>query len=248
MARHGGPSRKPPIAVRRALAPEDGFGCPVEGCARPYLTWHHFDPEWHVEHHHRPEGMVALCREHHDKAGAGAFTTEQLRLLKRVGAENTRRVAGTFDILRQDLAFKVGSNWFVETPRMVVYRDHPLIWFSRDAENVMRLSLRVPGPRGPRLQMDENYWSNLADASLVECPPKGTDLLVEYPDGDRVSIRFSPSDEETRVVAGDRSTRVAIELRLQFLGLDFAQDLTTIGTNTMQDCVTANCQTVLAIG
>ncbi len=179
MARHGQPSRKPPIAVRRVLAAEVGFGCPVDGCARPYLTWHHFDPEWHVEHHHRPEGMVALCREHHDKAGAGAFTAEQLRELKLVGRANTEAVSGRFDILRKDLAFKVGNMWYVETPQMVIYRGEPLISYSRDDEGLMRLSLRVPGPRGPRLVMQENFWFNLADANRVECPPKGTDLQVE---------------------------------------------------------------------
>jgi hypothetical protein len=43
--------------------------------------------------------MVALCREHHDKADAGAFTREQLRQLKTKRA----RVTGRFDWMRQDL-------------------------------------------------------------------------------------------------------------------------------------------------
>jgi hypothetical protein len=44
--------------------------------------------------------MVALCREHHDKADAGAFTRDQLRQLK---TKRAHRVTGRFDWMRQDL-------------------------------------------------------------------------------------------------------------------------------------------------
>src|SRR5215211_7582447 len=75
-------NRTPPIEVRRELRREVGFGCPVDGCGSPYLTWHHFDPPWKERQHHDVVGMVALCREHHDKADVGAFTRQQLRQLK----------------------------------------------------------------------------------------------------------------------------------------------------------------------
>lgn len=79
-AREGALSRTPPIAVRRTLRGEVGFGCPVRQagnlCGNPYLRWHHFDPAWSDEHHHRPEGMIASCAQHHDEADAGAFTRD----------------------------------------------------------------------------------------------------------------------------------------------------------------------------
>jgi len=74
--------RTPPVEVRRALRREVGFGCPVSGCANPYLEYHHFDPPWRTHEHHDPLGMIALCAEHHKKADAGAFTLSQLRALK----------------------------------------------------------------------------------------------------------------------------------------------------------------------
>ena len=49
--------REAPIAVRRQLAEEVGFGCPIEGWGSPYLMWHHFDPPWRVREHHDPVGM-----------------------------------------------------------------------------------------------------------------------------------------------------------------------------------------------
>ncbi|HEY5431250.1 MAG TPA: hypothetical protein VIK04_19190 [Solirubrobacteraceae bacterium] len=78
----------PPSTVRRELRREIGFCCPVEGCRSPYLTWHHFDPPWHVRQHHDPAGMVALCLQHHKEADAGAFTPEQLRAFKTIAARD----------------------------------------------------------------------------------------------------------------------------------------------------------------
>lgn len=57
-------SRTPPIEVRRQLRKEVNFGCPVDGCGIPYLTWHHFDPPWNEKEHHDPNGMLALCANH----------------------------------------------------------------------------------------------------------------------------------------------------------------------------------------
>ncbi len=73
---------KPPADIRRALRVEVGFGCPVDGCGSPYLTWHHFDPPWRERQHHDAAGMIALCLQHHKEADSGAFSHEQLRVLK----------------------------------------------------------------------------------------------------------------------------------------------------------------------
>lgn len=80
-----------PDRVRRALRSEVGFGCPVDGCGSPYLTYHHFDPPRRLRDHNEPQGMIALCRKHHDDAGGGAFTLEQLKDLKREGRERNQR-------------------------------------------------------------------------------------------------------------------------------------------------------------
>ena len=71
--------REPPDSVKKILRKEVRFGCPIPGCNNPYLEWHHFDPPWAKEEHHRPEGMIALCNTHHKRADAGAFTIEQLK-------------------------------------------------------------------------------------------------------------------------------------------------------------------------
>ena len=71
-------NRTPPKKVIQTLRQEVGFGCPIPNCGNPYLEWHHFDPPWSIENHHRPEGMIALCTQHHKNADNYAYTNEQL--------------------------------------------------------------------------------------------------------------------------------------------------------------------------
>jgi hypothetical protein len=80
------PSRTPPIAVRRKLRQEVGFACPVPDCGSPYLTWHHFDPPWHVTPQHEPAGMIALC-----KSAPGAVTENITDSCKSSRLTNSRR-------------------------------------------------------------------------------------------------------------------------------------------------------------
>jgi hypothetical protein len=60
-------SDKGRTAAIEILRKEVGFGCPI--CRNPLLTWHHFAPPSNVEHHWRPEGMIALCLEHDMETG-----------------------------------------------------------------------------------------------------------------------------------------------------------------------------------
>src|SRR5690348_4262835 len=89
-------SRRPPAAVQRVLRQEVGYGCPadVDGvpCGNPYLEWAHFDPPWNVKHHHNPEGMIALCHEHHTKFDAGALSLDQWKELKRTAPDRSKLV------------------------------------------------------------------------------------------------------------------------------------------------------------
>ncbi|WVV46823.1 hypothetical protein THH46_16005 [Pseudomonas sp. NA13] len=73
-----------PSSVMLALRSEVGFGCPVKDCGNPYLEYHHFDPPVSVRAHNEPQGMIALCAQHHKKADGGAYTNEQLHALKKI--------------------------------------------------------------------------------------------------------------------------------------------------------------------
>lgn len=184
--------REPPAAVRRELAAEVGFGCPVEGCGSPYLTWHHFDPPWNERQHHEPTGMIALCREHHGKADVGAFTAEQFRELKRVGRDRAQLLQGRFDWMRKDLLAVIGGNFYLRTPTALRVQNVPVVWFNRDEQDRLLVNLQALTTSGePRMVMVDNFWiTEGTDEAEIICPPSGRLVEAKYPNGDRLRVEF----------------------------------------------------------
>jgi hypothetical protein len=161
--------------------------------------WHHFDPPWRIEHHHRPEGMIALCREHADKADHGSFTDDQLRKLKREGKSRGLAVRGRFDWMRQDLLAAVGGNFFYQTLVILELGTIRCIWFDRDEEGYLLLNFKMPTVTGhARAQIEQNMWRVVPEVDEVVCPPSGRLVEVSYRNGDRFRAEFcdvaSPGD------------------------------------------------------
>jgi len=185
-------NRRPPIAVIKILRKEVGFGCPVPGCGRPYLEWHHFDPTWHVKNHHDPKGMVALCREHHIQADNGAFTVKQLHKYKNEGEANWKKIKGKFNWLRNKILVCVAGNFYYDTPVAIEFRGKPLIWFGRNHENYLLLNLNMlSSSLEPRAYVRDNEWFNLGGAEDIECPPSAKKLDIKYPNGDRLKLKYT---------------------------------------------------------
>lgn len=183
--------RTPPTNVRRRLRQEVYFGCPVPDCGSPYLTWHHFDPPWRRRQHHNPTGMIALCREHHDKAEAGTYTIEQLRHFKVIPWCATTPANGRFDWLRRELVAVLGDNLFIDTPTLIAMRKTTVIGFTRDSHNHMLLDVNMPSATGrQRLSVKESGF--VADGNPVdfEAPPHGRLIAARYANGDRIRIEF----------------------------------------------------------
>ena len=190
------PSRKPPVGTIRTLRHEVGFRCPVviddRVCGSPYLTWHHFDPPWRVEHHHRADGMIALCQEHHQKADAGAFTLAQLRDMKESGLTRSEAVSGRFDWMRRDYLSIVGGNAFLETDVLLELSGVPAIWFSRNEREEKMLNFDLGSLRkGVRVAIRDNFWTVPPDdVDDLVCPPSGKEIMVSFADGNKFRIRF----------------------------------------------------------
>jgi hypothetical protein len=185
-------NREPPAAVRAALAEEVGFGCPVDGCGSPYLTWHHFDPPWGVREHHEPEGMIALCRDHHPEADAQAFTEDELRELKRTGRDKDRLLGARLNWMREQLLIRVGGVFYYETPIAVRIGDTPIVWFRRNENNRVLVNLSMPSASGePRLEMRDNFWlTEGANLRVLNCPPSGRVIQARYSNDDMLRIEF----------------------------------------------------------
>lgn len=246
--------RKPPASVRKFLRQEVGFGCPVPGCGNPYLEWHHFDPPFSDEPHHRPEGMIALCATHHKKADGGAFTIEQLRDFKNNKA-HANTVRGQFDWLRNDLLAYVGGNFFYETLRILSVDGTDVIWFNRDDEGYLRLNVRMLSVLArERAIIEENAWANIGDPVDLQSPPQGKDLRIEYKNGDYLRVSFfvlSSANEafekyqvpallDTQAVKYPITT-VEVHLKIGGTGIELNPGGTSIQTNSISRCFMSHC-------
>lgn len=183
-------NRKPGVDVIRTLRREVGFGCPVPQCGNPYLEWHHFDPPWKVENHHRPEGMIALCVQHHKNADNGAYTKEQLIDFKK-NKVDSERVRGNFEWRRNKLLVMVGGNFYYEVLRPLVIDNHNVISTSRDEDGYLMLSIKMLSKsKGERLVMSDNFWDNIGHPTDFRCPPSGKEIEITYDNNDYLSIEF----------------------------------------------------------
>jgi hypothetical protein len=136
--------------------------------------------------------MVALCRDHHPEADAGAFTAEQLRAFKTGGRDRAERLSGRFNWLRSEMLAVVGGNFYFETPIAVQLRDQPVIWFHRDDDGRLLLNARMlTTAHQPRLVIEDNDWlTEGTDEADVECPPSGKLVAAKYPNGDELRVEF----------------------------------------------------------
>jgi hypothetical protein len=254
-----GVNRTPPTDVRAQLRREVGFGCPVEDCGSPYLTWHHFDPPWSEREHHNPEGMIALCREHHGKADAGAFTKDQLRALKAESSRQGAQVRGRFNWMRQEVLAVVGGNFYLETPIIVQLRDQPVVWWKRDEDGFLRLNVHMLTASGqPRALIEDNDWITEGTEADIECPPSGKHLKISYPNGDLLRVEFrnieTVPDFEARYATQTSFdptfplTAVEVEMEVADTPFSFNARQTQLGGVTMANCWSKNCQVGIQLG
>ena len=135
--------------------------------------------------------MIALCREHADKADHGSFSNAQIREMKQHGRANAESVAGRFDWLRRDLFVVAGGNFYFDIPTIATIAGHKCMWFEKDEDGHMLLSVRMPTLMGvTRSSLSRNYWTSTTAVSEILSPPHGRLLEVKYADGDRFRVEF----------------------------------------------------------
>lgn len=248
-------NRTPSEEIQRQLRREVGFGCPVQGCGCPYLYWHHFDPPWSEKQHHNPDGMIALCGEHHAKADAGAFTKEQLHQFKLVGRNSTTELHGRLDWMRHDLLAVIGGNFYYETPVIFQFRETPIIWFNRDENHYLLLNIHMlTTSQQPRIRIQDNFWIEKGNPKDMKCPPSGKLLYVMYENGDMLQIEFLELDSAAATQARYEDAHVdlwqvhfpltAMEAQMKIAGtaLEFdARETTLPRMNVIRNCFMTRC-------
>ncbi|GKW51784.1 hypothetical protein NCCP2140_08370 [Pseudoalteromonas sp. NCCP-2140] len=253
-------NRNPPIDVIRKLRNEVGFGCPIDECANPYLEWHHFDPPWHVEKHHNPEGMIALCTTHHKRADGGAYTKEQLMAFKNNKA-HAEKVRGQFDWLRNDLLAVVGGNCYYETLKVLQIDGNDVVWFNRDEDGYLRLNVKMLSVLAEeRAIIEDNIWTNIGSPSDMNSPPQGKELRIDYVNGDHLFVKFMVMQTAEQAYKKYKNehllnssdvkfpiTVVEVNYKIGGTGIEFKPSGTSIQTNSFKGGFISHCGAGMAI-
>lgn len=244
--------RKPiPKGVKEVLRAEVGFGCPIKGCGNPYLEYHHFDPPVSVRPHNEPEGMIALCAQHHKKADGGVYTVEQLHELKKDKA-NASLVKGSLDWLRKDLLAVVGGNFFYETPRVITIDGIDLVSLVRDEDGYLRLNVNMLSLESEeRIIIKENSWENVGSPLDVRSPPQGKELEISYHNGDYLYLRFielksfeqAQNRYKTDIFRDIAFPITAVEVNITIAGtsIELTSKSSQLGGIQMTGCLSSYC-------
>jgi len=196
-----------PDDVRKELRAEVGYGCPI--CRSPFLTWHHFDPPYSIRPHHEPEGMIALCREHHDEADNDNWPPDELRKLKK-----TRRLAedvkGSFPSWEhENMLVRLGGNYTGGSEVLVAIGGQNLVRLRRNAAGLLALSFDLWDMNGtPLLKVADN---------ALELHPRGVHDFVVTAKKREVKLWLRERDIGLDLVF----ERITVEELEKLLGADF---------------------------
>jgi len=176
-------NRTPPVDIRRELRKEVNFGCPIEGCGIPYLTYHHFDPPWNIKNHHNPDGMIALCRTHADLADGGHWTKAQLNEFKQKPFIRKNQIADNFRFLRYDVICRIGCLAY-GFRNFITISGETVLGFKRTRQGYIGINMTIRDSKGRELlEMNENDWIVYThDIFDFDCPPMGKSLRIRTKD------------------------------------------------------------------
>lgn len=162
-------NRDIPSAVKKALRKEVNYGCPVPDCGSPLLTWHHFDPPWHIQNHHNPEGMIALCTTHHPIADAGTFSNEQLHAFKKT-PNSLENIKNKFEWYPARSLIRLGGCYAYDWCRITI-SGTKILEINKDESGLTSIDLFLEDESNRVLaEMENNYFvtypENVHDVSI----------------------------------------------------------------------------------
>lgn len=211
------PNRYIPVRVRRSLRREVNWGCPASDCGSPFLTYHHFAPPFRAFNEstaHDPKGMIALCMAHAAQADGGVFTDSQLKELKMSPFLTGDLVAGRNQWLRYNTLLRCGSNIFLNIKRLLTVCNKPMIWFNRNSDGYLELSMNITDNDGnPLFVMENNDWLVSGPLNDLEAKPRGRDIVIKSrQSGFWINLGFHDEDiDALRTEIEERAVERAVE-------------------------------------
>ena len=194
-----------PDSVAEALRREVNFGCPVEGCGSPFLTWHHFDPPWRQEEHFRPEGMIALCARHAPFADGSSYTNNHLRGLKAKPFVQ-QRAEDWLPWQPEAITFMMGGAVAFEARKAVRLSGVDVFSAHRTDGGHLKLDANLMGPDGDEFLTMKDSWISVRTGSLRDLhgTTQARNIDVEHRSGVRMRLRwdrFTVDEFRSRVAA-----------------------------------------------
>jgi len=175
--------RTPPAPVRRQLRKEVGFGCPIPGCRKPFLEYHHFDPPWAEEPHHRPEGMIALCTEHHPMADAETWSKARFLEMK-ARTYSEEEVRAMFPWQFPNPLVRLGGNYTAGAVPVIQVDGEDLLGLSVGDAGLLELSFAIRDADGADV-------AKMVGNDFTASPDKMHDLQVSI-GANSIQINNSP--------------------------------------------------------
>jgi len=146
-----------PLAVKRALRKEAGFGCCI--CGNPILQYHHIK-QYAEFSQHVAEDMMAVCPNHHHEITVGGITEVEQRNAKR-NPNNVRKgyANGLLRITDPAIAIHAATFDFVGPGFKLLVDDKPLLAIDRGENGRLSLSLDLYDREGNLLlAVVDNEW------------------------------------------------------------------------------------------
>ncbi|MBF0555485.1 MAG: hypothetical protein HQK96_13170 [Nitrospirae bacterium] len=177
-------NRSVPDNVMRILREEVNYGCPYPSCGQPILMWHHFDPPWNEENHHRPEGMIALCPEHHRYADGGHYTKAQLRKWK-LNPNDLPYIKQYIPWTWESFVYEIGTS-YASPSSYVQVNTEKILSAKRDPNTSVfniapwLISLSLVDENGHTIaKIKDNYLISDNSSSIIEISYHGKNVIIK---------------------------------------------------------------------
>ncbi|MCH5586025.1 HNH endonuclease [Shimazuella sp. AN120528] len=222
-----------PSDIKRSVRRESYYGCVV--CGTPIIEYHHIEP-YHIVKCHEVHNLVALCPNHHRKAGNGTYSKEYVYKMKQnpfnKNRDNIRDdfMLGDYDKFK----FKIGSNYYENIETIIMVKGKPLLEFKKDEfGNVAMNALFYDSRNDLIAEIKNNEWITYLKPKLWDVTYSGGKLKINS-DRKKVLLEFRPNPEE-------QSIDLKAKLYYQGNKIDITPDVTSINADNEFGIHFSNC-------
>lgn len=182
---------RPPIPgpVQRKLRREVNYGCPFPGCGKPFLHFHHFNPQYHILHHFNPAGMIAVCSEHHSPALN--IDPEILNKYKQ-NPNSSKFIESKFPWIATDCIIRLGGCYAFNNCSIFL-EDEPIFWTQKANNHYEQLLFNFIIKN-----KNDDILLGMRNNNFIQFPQNIPDLKVT-PSANRIKMWFDYTKNKEKI-------------------------------------------------